>query len=1036
MKKKSKFDDFVRVFRKTLTAVFLSLFCSGFSLNLSAQNVTISGSVKNTLEETVPGATVIVKGTTIGAITDSNGNYSLGNVPTNATLHFSFVGMKSLDITVSGKTNYNVILEQETIGLDEVVAIGYGTARKADLTGSVASVQGNKIAERKTTKVTEALQGAIAGVTVTRSNDAPGANATIRVRGITTIGTSTPLVIVDGIEGDINSVNPNDIDNISVLKDAASASIYGSRAAAGVILITTKRAKIGQTNLEYNFEYGLSSPTRIPKYVRSAPYMKMVNELVWNDANNIGTEYPTYSQNLIDNYASLHAENPDMYPDTDYANYLNDFAPRQSHMLSFTAGEKNLRTHVSLSYENKDALTDYRSFQRLNARVNNDLTINKMLTAHFDLYYVNTTNKIESGGTATPSSLRLEPTAVPFYSDGRVATVRNGESPWAAIVKGGTDDGYDGSITGKIALDFTPVKGLKISGIVAPNFYTYKQKVFSLKIPMTSLADPNVITGYAMGRNATSLSENRNDSHSITTQFLADYTKSFGKHNLNLLAGYENLYSSSENLGASRGQYTLNNYPYLNLGPLDFRDNSGSASEYASRSYFGRIMYNYKNRYLFQSNVRYDGSSRFAAKYRWGLFPSFSAGWVISEESFMKNIPILSSLKLRSSWGSLGNERIGNYPYQSTVSFGNSLLYQGTSVLSSQTAYIGSYAIQDISWETTESLDFGLDINFFKDKLQISADYYDKTTKDMLLALQIPMFIGLGNPNQNTGKMSTKGWEVEIRYNNKIGDLHYSLSANVFDSKSVMGDLGGTEFIGDQVKKKGSEFNEWYGYKAIGLFQTADEVANSAKINSRVKPGDIKYEDISGPNGVPDGIISSTYDRVLLGGSTPRYQYGGSINLDYKNFDFSLIFQGVGKVNSYKYPAMIQPLFGGVYGVPDFIPGDYWSKYNTDEQNAKVFYPRLSEVAAGAQSPASGNNYVMSDYWLFNGGYLRLKNVVLGYSLPKPILEKWGMSNLRFYVNLSDFFSIDKYPKGYDPESTTGGYFITKASVFGLSVKF
>ena len=224
--------------------------------------------------------------------------------------------------------------------------------------------------------------------------------------------------------------------------------------------------------------------------------------------------------------------------------------------------------------------------------------------------------------------------------------------------------------------------------------------------------------------------------------------------------------------------------------------------------------------------------------------------------------------------------------------------------------------------------------------------------------------------------------------------------------------------------------------KPSGIYQTQDEVNNSAVINSRVKPGDIKYQDISGPNGVPDGIISSTYDRVLLGGSLPRYQYGGSINLDYKNFDFSLIFQGVGKVNSYKNTVMIQPLFGGVYGIPAFIPGNYWSKYNTDEQNAKVYYPRLSEVASGAQTPASGNNYVMSDYWLFNGGYFRLKNVVLGYSLPKPILKKLGMSNLRFYVNLSDFFSIDKYPEGYDPESNTGGYFITKAYVFGFSVKF
>jgi len=1023
-----------------LAIVFLILVVSvsnamAFSSVMDLQQKKITGTVKGLDGTPLVGVNVVVTGTTLGTVSDINGKYGIDVPQESKSLTFSFIGMIPQEITIGELSQIDVTMVESSIGLEEVVVIGYGTVKKADLTGSVASIQGNTVTERKTTKVTEALQGAIAGVTVTRTGDAPGADASILIRGVTTIGNSTPLVIIDGIPGNISNVDPNDIDNISVLKDAASASIYGSKAAAGVILITTKRAKIGQTNLEYDFEYGLDSPTRIPRYVRSVPYMKMANELVWNDNGNTGTEYPTFSQDLIDNYATLRASNPDKYPDTDYSKYLNDFAPRQNHLLSFTAGEKNIRTHVSLAYENRDALTDYRSYKRINARVNNDLTINKMLTAHFDLQYINTTDNKETS-TASPSMLRNEPTAIPFYSDGRIAQVRNGESPWAALIAGGFDNALSGSITGKISLDFTPIKGLKISGIVAPNYDTYKEKVFVKTVPMTSLDDPSLIVGYVGGHSATSLTENRNDSHSTTAQLLADYEKTFGKHNLSFLLGYENYYSFSESMGASRGQYTLSDYPYLNLGPLDYRDNSGSAYEYASRSYFGRVIYNYNNKYLFQSNARYDGSSRFAAKYRWGLFPSFSAGWVISEESFMKDVPVLSFLKLRASWGSLGNERIGNYPYQSTVSFGNSLFFQGNNVVSTQTAYIGSYSIENISWETTESLDFGLDVNFFKDKLQITADYFDKTTKNMLLALQIPDFIGLGNPYQNTGKMFTKGWEVEIRYNNKIGDLNYSLSANVFDSKSVMGDLGGTEFIGDQVKKKGSEFNEWYGYKAIGIYQTQADVDNSAKINSRVQPGDIKYQDISGPNGVPDGIISSTYDRVLLGGSLPRYQYGGSFNLDYKNFDFSLIFQGVGKVNSYLSTDMIQPLFGGVYGIPSFIPGNYWSKYNTDAQNAKVFYPRLSEVASGAQSPANGDNYVMSNYWLFNGGYFRLKNIILGYSLPKPIIEKIGMQNLRLYVNLSDLFSIDKYPKGWDPESTPGGYFITKAYVFGISIKF
>jgi TonB-linked SusC/RagA family outer membrane protein len=1036
MKKIDESNEFKQFKRKMWIAMLLMLFFGMLSINLMAQNVTVSGSVKNASGETVPGVTVIVKGTTNGTVTDPNGNYSLANVPLGTTLIFSFVGMKTQEIKVAGKTTINLTMEEQTIGLDEVVAIGYGSVRKKDLTGSVAIVGGNDLADRKTITVSQALQGAMSGVTVTRTGAGPGDGASVQIRGVTTIGNSNPLVIIDGIPGSLSSINPNDIDNLSVLKDAASASIYGSKAAAGVILITTKRAKSGQLSLNYNYEYGVDSPTSLPQHISAVPYMKMVNELVWNDANNTGSEYPTHSKELIENYASLHAENPDRYPDTDWRTYVNNYAPRQSHLLSITAGENHVLTQASISYDKVEALTNGRSYQRIIARVNNDVTISKKLIAHIDFQYLNGYNQRESSGSLSAGMLTREPTMAAFWSDGRVADARNGASPWALLLRGGTNNAWSDEISGKISLDFSPIKGLKISGIFAPTYNFYKNKVHVLQTTMSAWNDPTLITGFVRGAETTKLNEYRNDGKTFTTQFLADYSKTLGDHSINLLAGSENYYSFSENLSASRDQYTLSTFPYLDLGPLDYRDNSGSAVEYASRSYFGRVMYNYKNRYLFQANARYDGSSRFYKDYRWGLFPSFSTGWVMSEESFMKGIPVLSFLKLRASWGSLGNERIGNYPYQSTIAFSNALFFQGTNVVSSQTAYIPKYAIQDISWETTESLDFGLDANFFDNKLQVTADYFNKTTKDMLLALQIPIYIGLSNPNQNTGKMKTNGWEFEIRYNNKIGDLHYSVSGNLFDSKSIMGDLGGTEFIGDQVKYKGSEFNEWYGYVSEGLYQTQEEVNNSAKLNSRVKPGDIKYKDISGPNGVPDGIISSTYDRVLLGGSLPRYQYGGNIRLDFKNFDFSLIFQGIGKQNSYLSPTMVQPLIGGVEGVPSFVLRNYWSKYNTEEQNKKVFYPRLSEIGSGAQNTANGNNYVMSDYWVFNGRYFRLKNIVLGYSLPKKLVKGWGIQSIRVYGNLSDLFSIDKFPKGWDPETSSSGYFITKSYIFGISVKF
>jgi len=780
-----------------------------------SQQREIYGKVTDQSGEPLPGATVMVKGTTIGTVTDANGNFSL-RIPSNAqTLQVSFVGMKTQEIALTGKVQIDVAMTEETIGLEEVIAIGYGTVKKSDLTGAISTLGGDQIAKRKTLKPTEALQGAIPGVNVIRTSGAPGEDPLIRIRGVTTIGTNTPLVIIDGVQGLLSTINPNDIESISVLKDAASASIYGSRAAAGVILVTTKRAKQGQTNLEYNFESGFDVPTRLPEYLSAVPYMKLINEKVWNDNNNLGTEYPTYSQELIENYPSLHAENPDKYPDTDWSTYLNEYAPRQRHLLTLTSGEKNIRSIASLSYDKMNALTDGRTYERITTRTNNDITISKNLAGHFDLYYLNTYAETENSGNPSASLLRMDPITTAFYSDGRVADVRNGESPWALLLKAGNNKSWTSLITGKLSLDFQPISGLRILGTVAPTFNFYKNKRFIRQTAMTSLEDPSLVTGYVRGGETTRLNENRNDNKSITTQFTVTYIKDIGEHNINVLAGYEDYYSFAENLGASRDKFTLNDYPYLNLGSPEYRNNSGNASEYASQSFFGRIMYNYKSKYLFQINSRYDGSSRFHKDYRWGLFPSVSAGWVLSEESFMKNFDEVSYLKLRASWGTLGNERIiksdgsqDYYPYQSTVAFSNTLFYQGSDIVSNQTAYIPQYAIKDISWETTESYDFGMEINFFKDKLHLEGEYFRKTTRDMLLSLEIPDYIGLANPNQNTGKMHTNGWELTVQYRNKIGDFRYSLSGNIFDSKSVMGDLGGTEFLGDKVKFKGSEFNE------------------------------------------------------------------------------------------------------------------------------------------------------------------------------------------------------------------------------------
>jgi len=1016
-------------------AIIITLLISLWSAVGFAQTINIRGNVTDASGKPLNGVAVQVRGTPKGTYTNVEGKYTLQNVSNDSTLSFSILGMHTQIIKVNGRKEINVLLETATTALDEVVAIGYASIKKADLTGSVSSVSGNDISDRKTIRISQALQGALPGVSVTRSSSGPGDNATIRIRGITTIGNSDPLYIIDGVPGDLSIVNPNEIESVTVLKDAASASIYGSKAAAGVVLIKTKRGVAGKNQLTYDFEYGVSQPTRIPKFIEAVPYMKMANELIWNDKDNTGSEYPFYSKDEIDNYSELHAKDPDRYPNTDWSSLLKDYTPHQSHRFGFSGGSDKIRSNVSLSYDDQDAITNARSYKRIMAWANNDIILNKMFTAHIDLHYY---HAIDKKGHGTPSAylLRGEPVEVAFYKDGRVSNYRNGDNRWAYMLRSGSINSWANEFNGKASLDFTPIKGLKITGVVAPDYSYYKQKDFVIQTPMTSIDDPSLITGYVKNAESTNLNEVRNDAHEITTQLIANYSTNIGDHDFTILAGNENYYSFNESLSASRDQYALNNYPYLSQGPLTYRDNSGSAYEYSSRSYFGRIIYDYKGKYLFQSNARYDGSSRFASKYRWGLFPSLSVGWVLSKEQFLKTTPFLSFLKIRASWGTLGNERIGNYPYQSTIGFGNSLFYEGTNVISSQTAFISKYAIEDISWETTKSMDIGIDAAFFDNKLQITADYYNKVTSDMLLPLEIPDYIGLDNPDQNTGKMRTKGWELDLKYSNKIGELHYSISANIFDSKSAMGYLGGTQFLGSQVKMEGSEFNEWYGYVSNGIYQNQDEIDKSATLNDRIRPGDISYVDISGPDGKPDGIISPAYDRVLLGGSLPRYQYGGRINLGYKGFDLSIVVQGVGKINSYKTADMVQPLRSGVYGVPSFVYNNYWSKYNSDEKNEHVSFPRLSQIGAGAESASSGNNYVISDFWLFNGAYFRLKNVGLGYNLPSSIVDKVNIESVRLSLNISDAFSIDKYPKGYDPESSYSTYFIMRQFDFGISVTF
>ncbi|MHC0441074.1 SusC/RagA family TonB-linked outer membrane protein [Flavobacterium sp. 3-210] len=1000
-----------------------------FCMNTFAQNSTIKGIIKDEAGLIIPGVTIQIKGTKVGATTDFDGKFEIkaekGNV-----LTVSFMGFETQNIVLSGQTNLNIILKVSSKELQEIVVIGYGSSKKKDLTGAIASVKSQEITGRRTVQVSDALQGAMAGVTVSRNGAAPGAQSKIRFRGVTTLGDTggnDPLIIVDGVpSGNIDYLNPDDIESITALKDAASTAIYGSRAAAGVLLVTTKRAKSGKASLDYSYEYAEAMPVNQPGTTGAVRYMQLYNEYLANDG-----AAPLYSQATINNYMANNAANPDLYPNTDWQSaIIKNNAPRMIHNLSFSAGSENIKSRATLGYSSSEALYDNRGFKKLNAGVYNDFKFNGKLTANFDMSFVRTENKdVNIFNNNIFLDARIMPAIYDdYYSDGRYALGKDGRNALAQIGEGGFKKDVVNNLTGRIAVNYKPFKGLTLTAQAAPTIIFSPSKQFIKVVEFTDVLDPSKKVAVGQQPASSSLREDRPYFYRFNGQFVANYSNSFGeKHNLDATAGYESNYAYNESITASRATYTLSNFPYLDNGLPTFRDNGGSASETALSSYFGRVSYNFKNRYYVQAGGRYDGSSRFNTDQRWAFFPSVGAGWAVSEEPFFKSAKELGIdfLKFRASWGQSGNERIGNYPYQASISLYNALFYQNGVVVAPTSGSQVNYAVNDITWETQESTDIGLDATFLNNRLTLSGDVFYKQTKDILLKLNIPLYLGYDAPFQNAGKVSSKGFEVTVGWSDNIGtDWKYSLGANLADAKTNIDDLKGTSILGDTSNIEGQEFAAWYGYKSNGIFQTAAEVAASPVTSASTKPGDVKYVDIDG-----DGKITPDKDRVILGGSLPRYTFGFNGRLTYKTMDFSFVAYGVGKQQVRLSNYAVQPFQETFGNVPTLIDGKFWSSGNTPEQNAAAEYPRLSNAS-------SGNNYAMSDFWLVDGSYLRIKNITFGYNFNKKITDQLGIQGLRLYVAANDVFTISKFPKGSDPEVDAISYPIVKTFMTGLNVKF
>jgi len=989
---------------------------------VSEQQKSVSGKVTDSSGASLPGVAVIVKGTTSGSITDSNGSYSISNVPMDATLQFSFVGMKMQEIAVGGKTTINVKLEEETFGIEEVVAVGYGTQKKVNLTGSLSSVSEKELESRPITQTSQALAGLVTGVSVSQGSGRPGSDgAEIRIRGMGTFFKldgqyqNDPLVLIDGLAGNLNDVEPNNIQSISVLKDAASAAIYGTRAANGVILIETKRGQKGKLQISYNNYIGWQKVTELPEFLESWEYATYKNVAAPN----------SYPADEIAKYKD--GSDPDNFPNVPHLkNLLNSGSGFQTnHNVSFMGGDDKNSYLLSLGYLSQDGLVAENTYARYNFGLNFDSQIKENLNLKVNLngYSQNTDEPRASYGDVG-SIIGFAVREAPIYagrkSDGTYGR-QDDFSPEAWLASESFTNNKGKNFLGGIELSWEIIKGLTLSGKAGYKYYTYTNQSYN----STFVFDASKTVG------PSSLSVRSGDNSLVTLQSLLRYTKTIDKHNITALAGFSQESYRDDWINASRDKFPNNSLYELNAGASGNMQNGGFGSEWGLRSYFGRINYDFNGKYLFEANARYDGTSRFPSSGRWGLFPSLSAGWRVSEESFIKdNISWINNLKLRASWGKLGNQNIGTYPYQNVLSLGQNYTFGGA--LTSGIA-LTKLANADITWEKTQVIDIGLDLSVLKDQLSITFDYFDKTTSDILYPKSVSKVLGLETSEYNAGEVKNTGFEIFLNYHTSIGKLNIGVSPNFSYVKNKVTkladgepqDIGKGLFVGQPI-------GAIYGFVADGIFKDAADVASYATQPIAGEPGVIRFKDISGPDGVPDGKVDETNDRKVIGSTTPKYYYGATITADYKGFDFSMLWQGLGGFEKQMGSYMAFAFYNSGQ-IQRWQADGAWTEANPD---VNAIYPKLTNLNMGSENVQS------STFMNRNASFLRLKNLQVGYTIPKSVIQKIKLSNLRIFYSGQNLLSFNHFYTGWDPEmyQATGDspnfYPITAVHTFGINVKF
>lgn len=999
------------------------------SLQVIQQVHKITGTVVDKAGLPVIGANVIVKGTTNGTVTDVEGRFSL-EIPENAVLLVSYIGYVEREMQVGDESALSIILQEDTQALEEVVVVGYGTQKKINLTGAVESISSDVIEDRPIKSVADALQGTALGVTVTSAAGQPGEFSKIKIRGDASLNSDGALVLIDGMSGDLNQVNPQDIENISVLKDAASSAIYGARAAEGVILVTTKSGKSTKTRVEYSGNISFNTPTRIPESTTAAEHARLSN-LAFTNAG-LAPNFTEEAINAINNHStvSIPKGNDWIYTaDMDWIDLMMDRSFQQQHNLTVSRSQESLKYLFSAGWLDQDGMfSEYGpdNFDRFNLRsnVNLDIVKDKLnLDSRITFSRMDQRYHPKFGEWTIPyiTFIQAGPNMPIYDTNGNYARYRMQANPIQALREGGEGKEFTNVVDGIFTLSYKPITDLTLKAVGGARFTS---KEISEWRRAYGKYGPNGLVSMAAGQSGdNNLILTKDNTRYFTGQLLAEYSKSLGSHDFKLLGGWSAEMEYYSMLSGKRLNIVGNELPALDLGATDGWSNDGDETHWALLSGFMRLNYAYASKYLFEANFRADGSSRFSSRNKWGIFPSFSIGWRITEEDFMKEQNLFSNLKLRASWGQLGNQNglglydhIAQYVVDGYYPFKNEL---------AQWAKLSQLPSETRSWETVEMKNIALEMGFLDNRLTVTGEYFHKRNKDMLVNIEVPSVIGIDVPTGNYGELVVKGWEVSIGWRDQIKDFNYFVSFNLADRKDKLVDYG-VEYTGftagvDQ-KVQGYSIGSIFGFETDGYFQTSKEAQEAPAFNRAIQDaGDIRYIDQDG-----DGKISAPNDLVYLGTTQPRYEFSFHLGGSWKSIDFSALFQGVGKRNFYLNGEVFQPFRDSWSNYSYTYFSDYWTP-----ENPNALLPRLY---AGTK-----HNYQYSSHWLQNAAYIRLKNLQVGYTLNPEWTRKVKIEKLRVYFSGENMFEFSKMFRYFDPElNKVAGYMypIMRNYSLGVNVVF